>query len=75
MRVTIEAPGGDRPRWDFDTIDRGRTRNTIALGGARASSLVLPVVRGATAKGTPLPAPTALRGQPSRAYSPASNGG
>ena len=75
VRVTIEAPGGDRPRWDFDTIERGRTRNTIALGGARASSLVLPVVRGATAKGTPLPAPTALRGQPSRAYSPASNGG
>ncbi len=75
VRVTIEAPGGDRPRWDFDTIDRGRTQNTIALGGARASSLVLPVVRGATARGTPLPAPTALRGQPSRAYSPASNGG
>ena len=75
VRVTIEAPGGDRPRWDFDTIERGRTQNTIALGGARASSLVLPVVRGATAKGTPLPAPTALRGQPSRAYSPASNGG
>ena len=75
VRVTIEAPGGDRPRWDFDTIERGRTQNTIALGGARASSLVLPVVRGATAKGTPLPAPTALRGQPSRAYSPALNGG
>jgi uncharacterized protein len=75
VRVTIEAPGGDRPRWDFDTIDRGRTQNTIALGGARASSVVLPVVRGATARGTPLPAPTALRGQPSRAYSPASNGG
>jgi hypothetical protein len=75
VRVTIEAPGGDRPRWDFDTIDLGRTQNTIALGGARPSSLVLPVVRGATARGTPLPGPTALRGQPSRAYSPASNGG
>lgn len=75
IRVTVQASGGDRPRWDFATIDRGRTRNTIALGGRRASSLVLPVLAGATAKGTPLPAPTALRGQPSRAYVPASNGG
>jgi predicted acyl esterase len=75
LRVTIEAPGGDRPRWDFDTIDRGRSRTTVALGGSRPSSLVLPVIRGATAKGTPLPGPTALRGQPSRRYSPASNGG
>jgi uncharacterized protein len=75
IRVTVEAPGGDRPRWDFATVDRGRARNTIALGGARASRLVLPVVAGATARGTPLPGPTALRGQPSRPYAPASNGG
>ncbi len=75
IRMTIEAPGGDRPRWDFDTIDRGRSRTTVALGGGRASSLVLPVVAGATAKGTPLPGPTSLRGQPSRRYSPTSNGG
>jgi uncharacterized protein len=75
IRVTIQAPGGDRPRWRFSSIDKGRTTNTIALGGARASKLVLPVVAGATAQGTPLPAPTALRGQPSRAYAAASNGG
>jgi uncharacterized protein len=75
IRVTIQAPGGDRPRWDFATVDGGRARNTVALGGARASRLVLPVLRGATANGTPLPPPTALRGQPSRSYSPASNGG
>ena len=56
IRVTVQAVGGDRPRWAFSTVDRGRTRNTIALGGARASKLVLPVVAGATAKGTPLPA-------------------
>jgi hypothetical protein len=73
--VTLEAAGGDRPRWDFGTIDHGRTRNTIALGGARALRLALPVVPRATAGGTPLPAPTALRGQPSRRYAPASNGG
>ena len=75
IRVTVQAVGGDRPRWAFSTVDRGRTRNTIALGGARASKLVLPVVAGATAKGTPLPPATALRGQPSRAYVAASNGG
>ena len=69
------AAGGDRPRWDFDTIDSGNTRNTIALGGARASKLVLPVLAGEGAQGTPLPAATALRGQPSRTYVPASNGG
>jgi predicted acyl esterase len=74
IRVTIQAPSGDRPRWAFASIDQGRTRNTVGLGGARASRLVLPVLAGATAKGTPLPPPTALRGQPSRAYAAASNG-
>jgi hypothetical protein len=75
IRVTVQAAGGDRPRWDFATIDRGRTRNTVSLGGARASKLVLPVIAGASALGTPRPQPTALRGQPSRRYLPASNGG
>jgi predicted acyl esterase len=69
LRVTIQAPGGDRPRWRFETVDTGRTRNTIAVGFPQASKLVLPVVTGATAA-TPLPAPTALRGQPSREYRP-----
>jgi len=75
IRVTIEAPGGDRPRWKFATLENGTTKNTISLGGAQASKLVLPVWPGATAKGTPLPAPTALRGEPNRAYVAASNGG
>lgn len=75
IRVTIQAPGGDRPRWRFASIDRGATRNTIALGAATPSRLVLPVIAGADARGTPLPAPTALRGQPSRRHVAASNGG
>jgi uncharacterized protein len=75
IRVTVEATGGDRPRWDFSTIDSGTTTNTIMLGGPSGSQLVLPVVAGATANGTPLPAPTALRGEPNRTYVPASNGG
>ena len=75
IRVTITATGGDRPRWDFATVDKGNARNTVSLGGARASSLVLPVIAGANAKGTALPGPTALRGEPNRRYAPASNGG
>jgi hypothetical protein len=75
IRVTVQAPGGDRPRWAFATVDDGYAENTIGLGGPYASRLVLPVIQGATAQGTPLPPPTALRGQPSRPYVPASNGG
>ena len=75
IRVTVEATGGDRPRWQFASVDSGRTRNTVALGGRLASKLVLPVVAGATAQGTPLPPATALRGEPSRRYAAASNGG
>ncbi len=71
IRVTVQAPGGDRPRWRFDSVDDGSTRVTVDLG---ESKLVLPVLPGATAP-TPLPGPTALRGQPSRAYVPAANGG
>jgi putative CocE/NonD family hydrolase len=75
IRVTVEAVGGDRPRWDFATVDDGMTTNTIAIGGPSGSQLVLPVVAGATAHATPLPGPTALRGEPNRSYAPASNGG
>jgi predicted acyl esterase len=75
IRVTIEAPGGDRPLWTFATIERGKTTDTIALGGVRPSKLVLPVLGGIDAQGTPLPAPTALRGEPNRKYEKASNGG
>lgn len=75
IRVSLTAPGGDRPRWDFASVDDGKARNTVGLGGAQASKLVLPLLAGATAQGTPLPAPTALRGEPNRGYAPASNGG
>jgi predicted acyl esterase len=75
IRINLQAPGGDRQIWDFDTLEDGTIRNTIGLGGKFPSKIVLPVLEGATAKGTPLPVPTALRGQPSRDYVPASNGG
>jgi len=75
IRITVEAPGGDRPSWNFQTIENGTITNTISIGGVQASRLVLPVITGANAKGTSLPAPTALRGEPSRTYLAASNGG
>jgi predicted acyl esterase len=75
IRVTVQAVGGDRPRWDFATVDKGKAKNTVWLGGKKASRLVIPILKGATTQGNPLPPPTALRGQPSRDYVPASNGG
>ncbi len=75
IRINIQAPGGDRQIWDFDTLEDGTIRNTIAFGGKRPSKLVLPVLKGADAQGTPLPPATALRGQPSRDFVPAANGG
>jgi predicted acyl esterase len=75
IRINLQAPGGDRQIWDFDTLEDGSITNTIGLGGRYPSKIVLPVLQGATAKGTPLPVPTALRGQPSRIYEPAANGG
>ncbi len=75
VRINIQAPGGDRTIWDFATIEKGNTTITIGFGGAIPSKLVLPVIPGETAQGTDLPAPTALRGQPSRTYAKASNGG
>ena len=75
IRVNLQAPGGDRTIWDFDSIETGDTENTIGFGDVTPSKLVLPVIPGQTAEGHPLPTPTALRGQPSRTYVPASNGG
>ena len=75
IRLNIQAPGGDRTIWDFATIEKGNTTNTIGLGGVIASKLVLPVIPGEDAQGTELPGPTALRGEPSRDYEPATNGG
>jgi uncharacterized protein len=72
IRVTIQAPGGDRAIWSFETIEDGSIQNTIQLG---PSKLVLPVVPGAQA-GAPLPVECpSNRGQPCRTFAPAANGG
>jgi predicted acyl esterase len=74
IRVTIQAPGGDRPRWLFDTHEDGSTKNTIVSSPDSPSRLMLPLVPGRRAGG-PLPACGALRGTPCRAYVAAANGG
>jgi hypothetical protein len=71
LRVVISAPGGDRPIWEFATLDHGQSA-TVGLGGVTASALVVNVVPGVDA--TPLlPACGSLRGEPCRAYQAESN--
>ncbi len=75
IRITISAPGGDRPEWAFDTFQTdGKVLDTVALGGARPSTLVLAVIPGLEPVG-PQPACPSLRGEPCRRYVPAGNGG
>ena len=74
LRLTIDAPGGNRPVWAFDTISDGETV-TVTHGGDNPSSLVLAVIPGVDVPDTAPPACGALRGQPCRPWVPASNGG
>ncbi len=64
LRLSIDAPGGNRAVWEFATIGNGE-QVTIATGGDTASSVVLPVIPGIDAPATPPPC-TSLRGQPCR---------
>jgi hypothetical protein len=66
LRVVLSAPGGDRPVWEFATLDDGQTA-TVGLGGLAASALTVNVVSGVDATPT-LPACGSLRGEPCRAY-------
>jgi predicted acyl esterase len=75
IRITITAPGGDRPVWEFDTPPtNGSVTNTLALGGASPSKLVLPVIAGITPAVGQSVCPS-LRGQPCRVTTTAGNGG
>lgn len=67
MRITVEAPGGNRPFWTFDSIPAsGTVTNDIAHSIGHPSKVVLPVIAGIVAP-TPLPPCPSLRGQPCRA--------
>jgi len=75
IRVTVTAPGGDRPAWTFATpATSGEVTDTVTLGGSSPSRLVLPVI-GGLAPGDAQPPCPSLRGQPCRTYEAAGNGG
>src|SRR5262249_37338402 len=76
IRISIEAPGGDRTRWAFDTPPtQGHVRHEISRTQARPSCLVLPVLGDVDGVPPALPPCPGLRGQPCRSYVAASNGG
>lgn len=64
LRLTISAPGGDRPVWSFVQLD-GTQDNEIARSKGRPSSIALPVVAGVEVP-TGYPACPSLRGNPCR---------
>jgi hypothetical protein len=66
LRIVISAPGGDRPSWEFDTVDNGQSA-TIGIGGIAGSTLVINQVHGVQAT-KKLPTCGSLRGEPCRAY-------
>jgi hypothetical protein len=73
LRVNIEAPGGNQPFWEYDTITPHGVRNDIAHSVGRPSKVVLPVLPAETAPDVPEAAPAcpSLRNQPCRTYLPA----
>jgi hypothetical protein len=76
LRLTIDAPGNNRPVWELDSISAGETV-TVGHDATRPSRLVLSVVAtvdGAALGPTP-PACGALRAQPCRTWVAAANGG
>lgn len=66
LRLTVDAPGGNRPVWEFATIARGE-QVTIAHDAAFPSSLVLPVVDGVDVPAG-YPDCDGYRGQPCRPF-------
>ena len=75
IRLSLEAPGGDRTRWDFDTpATHGAIANDVARTRAHPSRVVLAVLRGVHAPPALPPCP-GLRGEPCRTFVPAANGG
>lgn len=66
IRLTINTPGGDTARWEFELDGPGaEATHVIGTGSGHQSSIALPVIKGLTAP-TPLPECDSLRGQPCR---------
>ncbi len=73
LRIVISAPGGDRPSWEFDTLDSGQSA-TVGIGGVAASKLVVNKVSGVKSDAA-LPTCGSLRGEPCRAFQAEGNQG
>ncbi|MFM8312136.1 MAG: CocE/NonD family hydrolase [Ilumatobacteraceae bacterium] len=74
LRLTVDAPGNNRPVWAFDTISAGETV-TLAADDVRAARLILSWLPAFDVDWAAPAACGALRGQPCRVYGPALNGG
>lgn len=68
IRLSIEAPGGDRPLWTFRALSpTGTVVNSIAHTAGMPSRVVLPVVPGVDLAAPLAPCPS-LRAQPCRDF-------
>jgi uncharacterized protein len=68
IRLTVEAPGGDRPLWKFRALEPvGEVTVDVARSPDHPSKVVLPVVPGIDIP-TELPPCPSLRGEPCRPY-------
>jgi len=68
IRITISAPNGTQPIWDFeDTEPQGKAQVAIAYSAEDPSDLLLPVVPGVKVSAELPPCP-GLRGEPCREY-------
>ncbi len=73
IRVTIAAPNGTQPIWDFEeTEPAGKAGVAIAYSKEDPSDLLLPVVPGVSVPSALPPCP-GLRGEPCREYQPFTN--
>ena len=69
IRLTIQAPGGDRPEWKFDTpATNGQVVNRVRHDELHPSRLVLPIVPNAPDLGLAAAPCPSVRAQPCRAY-------
>jgi predicted acyl esterase len=73
IRVTISAPNGTQPIWDFEEAEpAGKAQVAIAYSKQDPSDLLLPVVPGINVP-TGLPPCPGLRGEPCREFVPSTN--
>jgi len=66
LRLQLSTPGRDHPFWCFENPTVPGATHDVGLGGAHASSLVLPVWPVDVEHPADHPAPGSLRGQPVR---------